>query len=182
MMSTPVTVGLKWCPHCQRSLCITKFPVDRSRSNGRWHSCSECARNNWHNRGKFLRADRRASLRLEVEARSGLKGLHQFYSHQNRGEPFASVPLRRKSDAELIYRQGIEKDRRTGRPCTRQRRALRLANAASNAGRVGNRSFLARMNAFKRWKRFRELNATQEIERMHRYPPDKPRSKVLPVG
>jgi hypothetical protein len=85
----------------------------------------------------------------------GLAGLH-FYSHQKPEEMFAILPPSLRDNALVIFKRSIERAQREGRPLTQARLASLYAAAASNALRLGNRSFAARMNACKRWKRYRE--------------------------
>jgi len=81
-MSEPLTEGYKWCPRCKRNQRITRFPMDRSRRDGRWHSCKTCAKDYWNKRGKDLRTARAEKKRRERQQLQGLKGLSR-YSHQN---------------------------------------------------------------------------------------------------
>jgi hypothetical protein len=163
-MPEPQTMGYKCRPRCKHNRQVTEFPVDRRRRDGRWRWCKPCARTDWHERGAPLRAQRKLQQRVERENRSRLEGL-RFYSHRKLAGQFASVPPSSRPEAQRIYSEGIAKDRKAGIPLTRQRRALRLANAASNACRVGShhgRSFVARMNAHKRWKRERERKSAEQ--------------------
>jgi len=155
-MPHPLTEGFKWCAHCKRNQRITQFPVDRFRRDGRWHSCKRCGRRSWHERGKQLRAERRDRQHRESQQLQGLVGLQLYYSHQDPQERFARLPPSLRPKAEVILSRSLEHARREGRPLTQALFGLFHAAAASNAPRLGSKSFPARMNAHKRWKRERE--------------------------
>jgi hypothetical protein len=154
-MTEPLTMGCKWCPRCHRNQPVTQFPVDRSRRDGLWHSCKSCSKKYWQERGEPLRTARRDQARRQRARSPGLAGL-RFYSHQKSEEMFGSVPPSLKGRALTILSRSLESARREGRPLTPARLASFYAAAASNAPRLGDRSFAARMNACKRWKRHRE--------------------------
>jgi hypothetical protein len=171
-------MGCKWCPRCQWNQSVADFPVDRSRRDGRWHSCRSCAKAYWEQRGRLLRLARSEkqceSRQLNVQ---GLEGLRR-YSHQPQ-ERFESVPPSLRPAAQLIFNRSLEKARRQGRPLTQPLLGLFYASAASNAVRLGNRSFAARMSACKRWKRHRERQLSEE--RSPARPQVRMRRRLLPL-
>jgi hypothetical protein len=181
-VSIPVTVGLKWCQRCQKSLCITKFPVDRSRPDGRWHACRDCNQRYWEERGKLLAIQRKLDCLMEraKNDRSGLRGLRKY---RNTGG-LDTLPAELRANAQEILNDSFARAEAEGLHLTQQQIAARRANAVSNAPRKGDRSWARRMWRFKGYRRAERTRMEQEarISETHdRNTAVKPRSKLLPI-
>ena len=158
-MHTPLTIGHKWCPRCKRNLPVQQFPIDRSRRDGRWHSCGNCNRAYWNTRGKELAAGRKQQERATRQTRQGLAGLRQ-YRHRKALSLFASLPAPRRDIAHQLLNKYL------ARHCgnlTRQKIALLIACAASNAKRVGDNSWARSMLRRKGYVRAARRQAQQMV-------------------
>jgi transposase-like protein len=160
LYSLPVTIGHKRCPRCKRNLPVEQFPVDRSRPDGRWHSCSDCNQAYWNTRGKRLAAGRKQAEHSARQTRQGLTGLRQ-YRHRKGLTLFASLPAPRRDIAHRLLNKYLARHRYN---LTRQRIALLIACAASNARRVGDNSWarsMLRRKGYVRAERRHEEQATR---------------------
>jgi hypothetical protein len=154
-------MGYKWCPRCKRNRYITEFPVDRTRRNGRWHSCRKCNQTYCATRGKALAAQRKAQERSQRQTRQGLSGLTQC-SHP--GVRFANVPKESRGDAERIFSNSLARAEAQGRHLSQPQIASRIACAASNARRVGDGSWARRMRRLKGYRRAERRKMDQEMQ------------------
>src|SRR5215471_2707444 len=80
----------KLCPKCHTRKPPGFFPKDRSRADGRWHTCRACNRKHWQQRGKLLALARKIEQAEHQQSRTGLRGLRQY--RRKNSEVFASVP------------------------------------------------------------------------------------------
>jgi hypothetical protein len=181
-MTTPVTVGLKWCRRCQRSLCITKFPVDRSRPDGRWHSCRDCNQRNWEERGKARVLDRKLDRLFEraQNSNTGLVGLKKYHN----GPGFDGLPPDLRSKAQQILSDSLARARADGIYLSQPQIALRIACAVSNSWRVGDSSWRRRMLRLKGYRRAERRKTSEDARRNEirtKNGEGKPRSRVLPI-
>jgi hypothetical protein len=127
---------------------LPQFPRDRSQPDGCWHTCKECNTQ----RCGFLRWAVREHKKWELiysppppaNPRRRLGGLKSYRKKsKNSGEPFSNLPPLVRCFAEQLYINYLHKHR--GPRLTQQKRALLMATAASNARRVGDRSWARRM-------------------------------------
>ncbi len=123
------------------------FPRDRSKPDGRWHSCRACNRIYWATRGKPLEAQRKADAQAGRQTRQGLRGLRQ-YGHP--GDRLGALPPELRSQAERLLKKYLT---RHGWHMTGPRYAALVACAASNAKRVGDRSWARGMRRLKGYRR-----------------------------
>jgi len=147
------TDGNKRCRKCGMCKALGFFPKDRSRPDGRWHSCRACNRAYWRQRGKALAARRKALQKVSHPSRTGLQGLRQ-YRRKNGGE-FASLPEELRWPARQLLNKYLHRHRHH---LTGPRIACLIACAASNVRRLGDRSWARRM-----WK-FKGLHRTMRRE------------------
>jgi hypothetical protein len=181
-MTVPISIGLKWCSHCQRSLCITRFPVDRSRPDGRWHSCQDCNQRYWEERGKPRALDRKLDRRFEraQNGNTGLVGLKKYHN----GSGFDGLPATLRIEAEQILSRSLARARAEGKHLSQPQIALRIACAVSNSWRVGDSSWRRRMARLKGYRRAERRKASEDARRNEirtKNGEGKPRSKVLPI-
>jgi hypothetical protein len=155
-VATPATSGCKWCPRCKQNLPVIQFPADRSRRDGRWHSCRDCNRAYWKSRGSELAAVRKERKRSVLPSRQGLAGLRRC---QHRRQKFSSLPARLRPTAERLLSEYLV--RHAGH-LTGPRYAALTACAASNAQRVGDRSWARRMLRLKGYWRAERRKATDQ--------------------
>jgi hypothetical protein len=136
--------GLKRCRECRAEKLLGFFPRDRSRPDGRWHSCTMCRKNRWIVHEKpLLQLDRRAKSSL-LAAKSGLKGLRKHYGGR-RAAVYDSLPPALRRIADLLCSGYVDRARAEGRRLSQPQIALMKARAVSNAQRVGDRSWSRRM-------------------------------------
>jgi len=142
---------------------VTQFPVDRSRRDGRWHSCRACNERYWTTRGKLLALDRKLEQLSQRTDRSGLAGLRQL--PRNMGG-FDVLPPDLRLKAEQIFSRSITRAKADGRHLSQPQIAARIASAVSNARRVGDNSWARRMLRLKGYRRAerRQLQQQKQIE------------------
>ena len=145
----------KVCRKCGRSKTLAFFPRDRSRADGCWHTCRLCNSQHWKATGKQQAALKRARERAEKITQTGLRGLRQ-YGHS--GDSFASMPYPLRWTAERLLNKylAIHRDRMT--PALY---ASLHATAASNAHRVGDRSWARRMWRIKGYRRAERIGRSE---------------------
>src|SRR5215469_11414393 len=134
------------------------FPRDRSRLDGRWHTCRACNRLHWREIGKQRSAWRKQKKRVKRESRQGLQGLKK-YPQKRRRSSFESLPESLRWIAQQLFNRYAAKHR--GR-LTQPRLALLMACAASNARRVGDSAWARRMRRLKGYRRAEGRKAAQE--------------------
>ena len=146
--------GEKRCRKCGHTKPLRFFPQDRSRPDGRWHTCRLCNNQYWKERGKWLALRRK----YDKESRSGLRGL-RHYSHG--GEPLASVPPPLRPLAEQLLSKYLDRHRDHMTPALY---ASLHGTAASNAVRVGNTSWCRSMLRRKGWRRQERRQAEERAQ------------------
>jgi hypothetical protein len=149
---------MKFFPRCEQWKHLADFPRDRCRPDGRWHTCKRC-----HvERQRFRRAEVRElkkqallySLPPPPAPRSRLHTLTKAYRKTSGpGLPFDHLPPDEKFNARQIVNKSVA---RHGPRISQPKYALRRANAASNARRVGNSFWGRSMRAKKGWRTRRE--------------------------
>jgi len=146
-----LTTGQKRCRLCCQNKLVGFFPRDRSRADGRWHTCTLCNKNQWRDQREH-RAMQRLRKRIEKRenSRTGIRGLRKYYRGNSQ---FDSLPLALRLKAEAIWSKSLAWARAEGRRLSQAEIALRKANAVSNCIRVGNRSWSRSMLRQKGYRR-----------------------------
>jgi hypothetical protein len=152
-------MGCKWCPRCKQNLCVTQFPVDRSRRGGRWHSCRSCNRRYWVERGKSLVLARKLEQISQRIDWSGLAGLRQ---HPRVAGGLDALPPDLRSKAEQIFSNSITRAKAEGKSLSQPQIAARIANAISNVRRLGDRAWSHRMLRLKGYRRAERRKLEQQ--------------------
>jgi len=150
--------GTKRCRQCGKEKPFAFFPRDRSRPDGRWHSCRACNREYWAEHDKPKRVLRNARQQFADERFLGIAGLrrHRFLSKRRRR---AVLP----PDVDLIRRQLLSKYlAKHARHMTPALYASLHATAAANAPRVGDRSLGLRLRALKGWRGRKQRECEQQ--------------------
>jgi hypothetical protein len=147
LVATPplsILSNRKRCRKCGGEKPLGFFPRDRSRPDGRWHSCSLCRMYRWTEKEKpLLQLRRRVRLSLR-STKSGLEGLRRHYGGR-RDSVYDSLPLGLRRTADLLWSSYVARARAEGRHLSQPQIALMKARAVSNAKRVGDRSWSRRM-------------------------------------
>jgi hypothetical protein len=134
----------KRCRKCGAEKLLGFFPRDRSRPDGRWHTCTVCRKNRWREHEKPL-IELRRRVRLSLRsARSALEGLRRHYGSR-RGTVYDSLPAALRRRADMLWSDYVARAREQGRHLSQPQIALMKARAVSNAQRVGDRSWSRRM-------------------------------------
>jgi len=142
--SSSLLTNLKRCRKCGAEKPLGFFPRDRSRPDGRWHSCSLCRRNRWREKERpVLELRRKEHLSLRA-AKSGLEGLRRHYGRR-RDTVYDSLPPGLRRTADALCSTYVARARAEGRHLSQPQIALMKARAVSNAQRVGDRSWSRRM-------------------------------------
>jgi hypothetical protein len=152
----PTPSAVKHCRKCGQSNPLEFFPRDRSRRDGRWHTCKECN----GQRCRFLRWAVREHKKRELAAlppalpasRWRLEGLKSY--RNTNGERLSQPSPRERFIAQQLLNKYLHKHRGPG--LSQPKRALLMACAASNAKRVGDNSWSRRMKRLKGWRRQRQ--------------------------
>jgi hypothetical protein len=152
--------GKKRCGKCGAWKTLWFFPRDRSRPDGRWHTCRACNRADWKQRGKFLAADKKAREKALHPSRTGLVGLRQ-YRRKNGGE-FASLPPELRRPARQLLNRYFARHRHH---LTGPRIAALCACAASNVQRLGDRSWARRLWRIKGYYRSQRRSLEAQAQR-----------------
>ncbi len=144
-----MTEGFKRCRDCGHWKPLAFFPRDRSRPDGRWHTCRTCNRQRWKTQGRFQAALRKAEQRArqQRQSRQGLKGLH---SYRRKRSGLEALPSELRWQAQQLYSRYLSKHRGQ---LTQERCALLLACACSNVKRLGDRSWARRLWRLKGYRR-----------------------------
>lgn len=165
MLPLTLLTGLKRCRRCAKEKPLVAFPRDRSRPDGRWHTCRACNRSYWTETGKPL-ARRRKLERVFQRAetrRTGLAGLRQCA--RGRGaRGIDSLPPDLRFKARQILSDSLARARAEGRHLTQPLIAIRIASAISSAPRKGNRSWARRLRRLKGYRRTERRKMEQEIQ------------------
>jgi hypothetical protein len=168
--------AVKDCRKCAQSKPLESFPRDRSRPDGRWHTCKQCN----GQRCRFLRWAARKPKQQELISsppppapRRRLEGL-KSYRNTTGDLPFSHLPPRERFIAQQLFNKYLHKHR--GPRLTQPKQALLMACAASNARRAGDRSWSRQMKRFKGWRRQRRRNFEQQIQLAEM----RARSRVIP--
>jgi len=149
----PTPYAVKHCRKCGQSKPLELFPRDRSRPDGRWHTCKECNRQWCCILRLAVREHKKrvlaASPQPQPASRRRLDGL-KSYSNTS-GERFSQLPTRVRFIAQRLFNKYLHKHHGPG--LTQPKIGLLMATAASNAKRVGDSSWSRRMNRLKGWRR-----------------------------
>jgi hypothetical protein len=174
---TPMEDKYKQCRKCHALKPLAFFPRDRSRPDGRWHTCSACNRQRWKTQGRTLAADRKAREQAERQSREGLSGLQQY---RRKDSGLRALPPGLRYKAQQLYSYYMHNHRRH---LTQQRCALLLACACSNAKRLGNRSWARRMWRLKGYRRAerRKLPEAERLAEIRARNAGTPRHRLLPL-
>ena len=141
----------KRCRMCSEAKPIGFFPRDRSRPDGRWHTCALCNQKRWQgNRHQRQLQKFQARLERREKGRTGLKGLRKYYRRESL---FDVLPLGLRCKAEMILSRSLARARAEGKHLSLAEIALRKANAVSNCVRVGDRSWSRSMLRHKGYRR-----------------------------
>jgi hypothetical protein len=150
-------VETKRCRQCGDVKTLPFFPLDRSRPAGRWHTCRACNRLHWTTRGKRIAAEVKAQAQADHRKLTGLAGL-RHYRHHKAQELFTSLSPAYRPVARQLLNKYLT--RHSGH-MTRHRYAALIACAASNAPRVGDRSWARRMWRLKGYRRAERRQAEE---------------------
>jgi hypothetical protein len=131
---------------------------DKSRRNGRWHTCTLCRKRIWAEQEKPRLVQRGLDERRERSKYNGLDGLR----HLPRSGGLASLPPPVRFDANRIISRSRARAKAEGRHLSQPQTALLIARAVSNAKRVGDRSWSRKMRRLKGYKRAERRRAQQE--------------------
>jgi hypothetical protein len=153
--------GRKRCRVCGHDWPLGFFPIDRSRPDGRWHTCSACNKNHWREHGKQRALGRKLQVKLEQArtSRTGLSGLRKYHTADGL---FDSLPVELRLKAQMILSNSLARARAEGRKLSQPQIALRIAAAVSNCVRVGDRSWARRMWRLKGYRRAERRKAEKE--------------------
>jgi hypothetical protein len=159
---TSAPSAVKDCRKCGQSKPLELFPRDRSRRDGRWHTCTSCN----GQRCRFLRWAATEHKKQEVAAlpsaqpasRWRLDGLKSYRNKS--GELFSRLPPRERFIAQQLFNKYVHRHRGPG--LSQPKMALLMATAASNARRVGNSFWGRRMRRLKGWRRQRQRDFKQQ--------------------
>ena len=106
----------KLCGKCGQRKTLPFFPRDRSRPDGRWHTCKECNQQ----RCRFLQCAVREHKKWELvyssppppNPRRRLDGLKSYRKNsKNTGEPFSHLPPLERCFAEQLFSNNLHKHR-----------------------------------------------------------------------
>jgi hypothetical protein len=140
----PHLAGHKRCRKCWTEKPLGFFPRDRSRPDGRWHTCTMCRKNRWKEHEK-PQIELRRKVRLSPPAaKSGLAGLRRYYGGR-RDTVYDSLPPGLRRTADTLWSSYVARAREEGRRLSQPQIALMKARAVSNAQRVGDHSWSRRM-------------------------------------
>ncbi len=161
----PTLSAVKDCRKCGQSKPLEFFPRDRSRPDGRWHTCKRCNAQ----RCRFLRwavrdhkkPDVAASPPAQPASRRRLDALKP-YRNKSGDLPFSHLPPRERYIAQQLFNKYVNRHRGPG--LTQPKYALLMATAASNARRVGNSFWGRRMRRLKGWRRQRRRDFEQQLQ------------------
>jgi hypothetical protein len=153
--------GHKRCRHCGGEKPLGFFPRDRSRPDGRWHTCTMCNKKRWAEQGK-QRALRKLEerIRRRENSRSGIQALRKHYRN---GSAFDSLPPVLRRGAEMIWSNSLARAKAEGRHLSQPEIALRKANAVSNCVRVGDSSWSRSMLRHKGYRRAEREQKRSEL-------------------
>lgn len=158
--------GLKQCRRCGDEKPLDFFPRDRSRPDGRWHTCILCNRRYWPEQGKRLAFERKLNGKLERESqkthRSGLAGLKKC----PRGGGIEALPPDLRLKAQRIVSRSIAKANAEGRRLSQEQTAAITACAVSNAPRFGDSAWGRWMLARKGYLAAQRRRMEQDVQRM----------------
>jgi len=155
---------MKYCRGCEQWKRLVEFPLDRSRRDGRWHTCKLCNRQ----RGRLLRQAAKERKRLALltapppppAPRWRLEGLKEYRGKE--GQPPAGLSAAERFIAQQLFNKYLWQ--RRGMRLSQPKRALLAACARSNAKRVGDNSWSRRMKRLKGWRRQRQREFEQQIQ------------------
>lgn len=158
MLRTPGSGdGKKRCRKCGMRKTLAFFPQDRSKPDGRWHTCRACNREYSAERGKFLAIERKIRERASrPPSRTGLRGLRQYRRPKNAGE-FASLPPELRWPARQLLNKYLHRHRHHLTPALI---ASLHGCAVSNVQRLGDRSWARRLW----WQKGRYRVMRRELE------------------
>jgi hypothetical protein len=141
----------KRCRLCSEVKPPGFFPRDRSRSDGRWHTCALCNKKSWHGNRHQRQLQRiHTWIQRRENSRTGIRGLRKHY---RAGSQFDYLPVALRLKAEAIWSKSIARARAEGKHLSQAEIALRKANAVSNCVRVGDRSWSRSMLRHKGYRR-----------------------------
>jgi hypothetical protein len=98
----------KQCRRCTQWKTLPFFPRDRSRPDGRWHTCSACNRTQWKEHSKERTAQRR--WQNGRDSRTGISGLRRYRNRS--GDRFSNLPPDLRWKAERLLSKYMERHRR----------------------------------------------------------------------
>jgi hypothetical protein len=176
-VSLPVSSVTKQCHKCGDAKPLAFFPRDRSRPDGRWHTCKLC--NQQHGRLVRQAASEQKVLALRSLPAASRRRLTALREHSDgcRRRVFEQLPRSLQQLAWGIYQKALRTHvQRYGFRAGQPKRALLWACAVSNAQRVGDSSWSRRMKRLKGWRRQRE----RELLRQPR-PPERGDSNPAPA-
>jgi len=154
---------VKYCRRCQQWKRPKDFPVDRSRRDGRWHTCSACNKQRCRLLRKAARERKKRALTAspppDPAPRWRLYGLESYRNRSD--EPFSRLSPVEKFIAWQLFGKYLHRHR--GPRLSQPKCALLMACAASNARRVGDRSWSRRMKRLKGWHRQRRKEFEQLV-------------------
>ena len=158
-----LVTGKKCCHVCHRDKPLGFFPQDRSRLDGRWHTCRLCNGNRWREHGKSIAAERKLAKRIAQaqNSRNGILGLRKYHRS---GKGLEGLPPDLRYKAQGIISRAIARAKAKGRRLSQERFALLTACAISNARRVGDRSWSRRMLRLKGYRRAERRQAEKEAQ------------------
>jgi hypothetical protein len=149
----------KRCRRCGERKPLAFFPRDRSRPDGRWHSCFACNRAYWTARGKVQRLRRSLRRQYEHQSLQGIRGL-RLHRRLRVGRGRLLLP-----QLQLIRLQLLEGYlAKHAWHMTPPLYASLHATATANAPRVGDRTLGYRLRALKGWRRRERKKREQEAQ------------------
>jgi hypothetical protein len=143
----------KKCRRCGQSKPLELFPRDRSRLDGRWHTCKECNQQWCRFQRWAVREHKKRELAASPPPQPApgrrLEGLKSY--RNTNGDRFSQLPPRERFIAQQLLNKYLHKHR--GPRLSQPKMALLMACAASNVKRVGDKSWSRRMKRLKGWRR-----------------------------
>jgi hypothetical protein len=151
--SVPTPSAVKRCRKCGQLKPLELLPRDRGRPDGRWHTCKECNQQWCRFQRWAVREHKKRELAASPPPQPApgrrLDGLKSY--RNTSGERFSQLPTRGRFIAQQLFNKYLHKHRAPR--LTQPKMALLMACAASNAKRVGDKSWSRRMKRLKGWRR-----------------------------
>ena len=163
-LSSSVSSAEKKCRMCGQAKPLAFFPRDRSRPDGRWHTCKLCNQQHLQTLRQAASEQRRLALQTSPPPRQRLEELRAS-SNSNGATVFERLPRSLQQRVWGIYDKALHTHvQRYGIQASQPKRALLWACAVSNVQRVGNNSWSRRMKRLKGWRRQRQRQLLKQLQ------------------